>query len=184
VSRNLGRYVALLRGINVGGKNKLPMKDLARVFEGAGCSNVKTYIQSGNVVFSAPASVAKGLPTRVAKAIEKKFRFSVPIVVRSASELEKILAKNPYARQKRSEEAFHVMFLANKPPKAALAGLDRKRSPPDEYDVVGSEIFLYCPNGIGRSKLTNAYFDSKLETVSTARNWRTCQTLLQLANEP
>lgn len=181
VSRNLGRHVALLRGINVGGKNKLPMKDLATLFSAAGCSDVRTYIQSGNVVFSAPAALAKTFPASLEKAIRKKFGFAVPVVVRTDAELARVVSKNPFAKPGRSEDGFHVMFLADKPTKSAIASLDPHRSPPDEYTVLDREIYLFCPNGVGKSKLTNAYFDSKLETVSTSRNWRTCRTLLELA---
>jgi uncharacterized protein (DUF1697 family) len=181
VSRNLGRHVALLRGINVGGKNKLPMKDLATLFSASGCSDVRTYIQSGNVVFSAPRALARTFPSSLEKAIQKQFGFAVPVVVRTDAELARALAKNPYAKAARSEDALHVMFLTDKPTKSAIAALDPKRSPPDEYTIIDREIYLFCPNGVGKSKLTNAYFDSKLETVSTSRNWRTCRTLLELA---
>lgn len=164
------KYVALLRGINVGGKNKLPMKELAALFIAAGCKNVETYIQSGNVVFDAPAAVVKRLPGAVGEAIQQEFGYQVPLIVRSGTELAKVVAANPFLAQGALDKELHVYFLADKP---AVAELDAKRSPPDEFDLLGREIYLRLPNGMGRTKLTNAYFDSKLKTVCTARNWAT-----------
>lgn len=169
------KYAVLLRGINVGGKNKLPMKELAALFAAGGCRNVETYIQSGNVVFEAPPSIAKQVPQAIAKAIEQGFGFSVPLIMRSGTELAQVVAGNPFLRQGVAEKELHVYFLADPP---AEAELDAQRSAPDEFILSGQQIYLRLPNGMGRSKLTNAYFDSKLKTVCTARNWA---TVLQLA---
>lgn len=173
------KYAVLLRGINVGGKNKLPMRELAELFGAAGCRNVETYIQSGNVVFEAPASVAKRAPQAVGEAIEKRFGYRVPLILRSGTELAKITAGNPFLRQGVAEKELHVYFLADQP---AAAELDAKRSAPDEFILSGREIYLRLPNGMGQSKLTNAYFDSKLKTVCTARNWATVRHLTALTN--
>lgn len=173
------KYAALLRGINVGGNNKLPMKELAALFTAAGYTNVETYIQSGNVVFEAPAALAKRLPERLREAIEERFGFQVPLTVRSGAELAKVVAGNPFLRQGAAEKELHVYFLADQPPPAEL---DAKRSPPDEFVLKGREIYLRLPNGMGRSKLTNAYFDGKLKTVSTARNWATVLHLAAMTN--
>ena len=166
------KYVALLRGINVGGKNLVPMKDLAAMF--VGCSEVSTYIQSGNVIFS--TKNPDKIPLLIAGSIKKKFKFEVPVIVRSHDELKKIEKANPF------EDVDHVMvmFLADSPAAAAIKSLDPNRSPTDKFAVKGREIFLHCPNGYGNSKLTNAWFDSKLSTVSTGRNWRTLQKLIEL----
>lgn len=173
-------YVALLRGINVGGKNKLPMAELVEICEGLGCSEVETYIQSGNVVFAAPAHVAKTLPTKIAAAIKKEKGLQVPVVMRSATQFRKAAAKHPLARRGLDEKALAVMFLADKPAAAQVSKLDANRSPGDSFKVVGAELYLCLPNGAARSKLTNAYFDSTLGTVSTARNWRTVQKLVEM----
>ncbi len=177
-----GRYVALLRGINVGGKNKLPMKDLAGVFEEAGCGGVTTYIQSGNIVFDAPSSLVERLPADLARRIERGFGLRVPVVLRAAHELLRVTRDNPFLGRGADEDALHVMFLADVPSASAVSSLDANRSPPDELAVVGREIYLRCPHGLGRSKLTNAYFDAKLGTTSTCRNWRTVLKLLELAS--
>ena len=170
----MGTHVALLRGINVGGKHSVPMKTLVQVFEKAGATNVRTYIQSGNVVFE-----AKKAPANLDVVLEKKFKFEIPIVLRTKDELQAVTKANPW---KKDADVVHVVFLADAPTKEHIARLDPKRSPPDEFEVVGREIYLRCPNGVGKSKLTNAYFDSKLETISTLRNWRTVLALLELCD--
>ena len=174
-------YVALLRGINVGGNNMLPMKDLAAMFSKAGCADVRTYIQSGNVVFRAAAEVAARIPAAIAKAIATRAKLQIPVIVRSSAQLRGIAEKNPFLRRDVDTDKLQVVFLAGTPGKAAVAALDPKRSPPDEFIAQGAEIYLHCPNGYGRTKFSNAYFDSKLATTSTVRNWRTVLKLLELS---
>jgi uncharacterized protein (DUF1697 family) len=173
-------HVALLRGINVGGKNALPMKELTRLFTAEGCSDVQTYIQTGNVVFRAKPGLARKIASAMAAAIVDRFELKVPVVTRTLEELQKAVKSNPYLRAGKDPAALHLMFLADEPSKARVAALDPKRSPGDEFSVRGRDIYLWLPNGAGRSKLTNAYFDSKLGTVSTGRNWRTVLKLIEL----
>lgn len=173
--------VALLRGINVGGKNRLPMKDLAATFEASGCTDVRTYIQSGNVVYRATEAVARRVPGAVARAIESEHGFASPVVTRTCAELEAAASANPFLKNGVDEKALHVAFLLERPTEPLVARLEPDRSPGDRFAVVGREIYLHCPNGIGRSKLTTSYFDAKLGTVSTLRNWRTVQKLVALA---
>jgi uncharacterized protein (DUF1697 family) len=175
-----GTYVALLRGINVGGKNKLPMRDLVALFEGAGCGEVRNYIQSGNIVFGCGAPVAKGLPAKLGREIEKRFGFSVPVILRTAKELADAVDENPFLKSGADIDKLHVGFLEAAPSKKAIDSLDPKRSPPDTFVVRGKEIYLSCPNGMGNTKLTNAYFDSRLATTSTMRNWKTVLKLLEM----
>lgn len=165
--------MALLRGINVGGKNKLPMAALAAIFEDAGCRAVRTYIQSGNVVFEAGATLARRVPRLVADAIASRLGLAIPVVARTAVQLDAVVRGNPWMTPGADLEALHVAFLAGEPAASDVAGLDPDRSPPDAFVVRGSEIYLRCPGGIGKTKLTNAYFDARLKTVSTVRNWRT-----------
>jgi uncharacterized protein (DUF1697 family) len=179
-----GAYVALLRGINVGGKRSLPMKKLAEAFAGAGCSDVRTYIQSGNVVFRAPPALAPKLASALPRAVAKVAGFDVPVVIRSADELRAAVKKNPFLKSGTAPELCHLMFLADVPEAARSKQLDATRSPPDELALVGRDVYLKLPNGVARSKLTNAYFDSTLATVSTLRNWRTVVTLLEMAEAP
>ena len=176
-------FVALLRGINLGGKNPLSMQDVAGLFADAGASDVRTYIQSGNVVFRAPVRVAERLPTFVSKRIAERFALRVPVLLRSAAQLAEIAHGNPFLRAGGSTDFLHVVFLADEPDPRRVASLDSKRSPPDQFAVIGREIYLRCPNGIGRSKLTNDYFDRTLGTTTTGRNWRTVLKLIELASK-
>ena len=174
------RHLALLRGINVGGKNRLPMETLRGLFATAGCTDVETYIQSGNVVFHAPARKLKTLAGELQAAIEAGLGLKVPVVLRSGDAWAEVAKAHLLA--KGADPAFlHVVFRADVPDAKALAGLEANRSPPDTFVVRGSEVYLHCPKGYGQSKLTNAWFDSKLSTVSTVRNWRTVQELSALS---
>lgn len=173
-------HIALLRGINVGGRNKLPMKDLAALFGEAGCNDVRTYIQSGNVVFEATPTLARRIPGIITASIGELFGLEIPVVTRSAHELAAIVSANPYVRDGVEEKQLHTAFLVDRPSATSIAALDPQRSPPDEFVVHNAEIYLRCPNGMARTKLTNAYFDAKLGTTSTVRNWRTTLALLEM----
>jgi uncharacterized protein (DUF1697 family) len=172
-------HVALLRGINVGGKNALPMKDLERLFADAGCTEVRTYIQSGNVIFQAPRS-ASGIADKITAAIEKRFGFRIPVILRTSEQLRQTIRDNPFLGVGIDTRWLHVYFLAGPPDAGGIALLDPARSAPDAFHVRGQEIYLHLPNGMGRSKLTNAYFDSKLSTTCTARNWATVLKLSEM----
>lgn len=173
-------YVALLRGVNVGGKNKLPMRDLTAMFVKAGCQDVRTYIQSGNAVFSSQPELAKKVPHLISEAIAKKFGFRAPVVLRTAKDLQGVVDGNPFLKPAADPKALFVGFLADRPDPRRVAALDPKRSPGDSFEVLGREIYFCLPNGFARTKLTNAYFDSGLATISTFRNWRTVLTLLEM----
>jgi len=174
------RYVALLRGINLGARNKLAMGDLRALVEAFGGEDVQTYVQSGNVVFTSGAA-AGGLERGLAKEILRAHGLDVPVLVRSAAELGRIVNKNPFLRTAAEEESLHVTFLDEKPKQAVVKALDPSFSPPDALRVAGREVYLLCPNGYGRSKLSNAFFEKRLDVVATTRNWRTVRTLAELA---
>lgn len=172
---------ALLRGVNVGGKNIVRMPQLAAFFEAAGATAVQTYIQSGNVVFRAREPALTRLPGFVSDRLRDECGLSVPVQWRTLAELEAVARDNPYLAEGRDPSFFHVLFLADRPSPAAVAALDPRRSPPDEYAVRGREIYAWLPRGSAESKLTTAYFDRALGTVTTVRNWRTVLKLLELA---
>ena len=174
------RHVALLRGINVGGKNPLPMAALVELFAAAGADSPRTYIQSGNVVFHAPTRLARAIPAAVSRAIAARFRIDVPITLRTAGELDAIAAACPFPA---GGKLVHVMFLAAKPAPRAVAALDPHRSPPDAFVVHGREIYVHYPNGSARTKLAGPYFESTLGIPATARNWNTVLALRDLAAE-
>ena len=181
MSDGMGVSVALLRGINVGGKNRLPMKELAALFVKAGCVDVRTYIQSGNVLFRADPKLAAEVPSLIVNAILAGFGYKVPVVTRESQELQDIVQANPFLDARTEADKLHVLFLADLPEAAHVAALDPNRSPDDEFAVLGREVYLNCPNGIARTKLTTTYFDSRLSTISTMRNWKTVLRLLELA---
>ena len=176
-----GVNVALLRGINVGGKNRMPMKELVALFVDAGCEDVRTYIQSGNVLFRAGPAGGEEISTVISASILNHFGYRIPVITRTARELQEIVRANPFLEAGAEADKLHVMFLAELPDGAHVEALDPDRSPSDEFAVQGREVYLHCPNGVARTKLTNSYFDSRLSTTSTTRNWRTVQRLLELA---
>ncbi len=167
------RSVALLRGLNLGAHNRIAMKDLIAVFEAAGCTSVETYIQPGNVLFDASTALLKKVPALVAATLEREFDITSPVVLRDGKELAAVVEQNPFLARGEDVKTLHVGFLLAKPEAALVKALDPKRSPPDEFHVLGRELFLHFPKGLGRSKLTNAWFDSKLKGLSTVRNWNT-----------
>jgi uncharacterized protein (DUF1697 family) len=172
------KYVALLRGINVGGKHRLPMEDLAGILGDLGATDIETYIQSGNVVFAASRKVATGLAEATTARIAERFGFDAPVVVVSADDFATVVRNNPFVADGADPATLHVAFLADTPPASAVATLDAARSAPDAFVVRGAAIYLHLPNGVARTKLTNDWFDRKLVTRSTIRNWR---TVLELA---
>ena len=176
----IGRHVALLRGINVGGKNKLPMKDLREIVVGIGAKEVASYIQSGNVVFSASPTVARRAAKAIQDVIATRFELSIPVITRSAEELRAVVAENPFLGESEETSTLHVAFLGDRPLASRVASLDHDRSPPDRFVASGKEIYLCFPNGTAKSKLTNAYFDARLQTVSSVRNWRTVLKLVEM----
>ena len=179
-----GVHVAFLRGINVGGKHSLPMTALAALFAESGCGDVRTYIQSGNVLYTAGTAIARRIPALIALGISKRFGFEAPVVTRAAADLAAVARNNPFLRDGADPRALHVVFLADPPDRSRAALLDPDRSPPDRFALRGSQIYLLCPNGVGRSRLTAQYFDSTLETTSTFRNWNTVLKMLELARLP
>jgi uncharacterized protein (DUF1697 family) len=157
------------------------MPDLRALVATLGAEDVATYVQSGNVIFTS----ADG-PGKLTDAIEKRVRrdlgLSVIVLLRTRPQLAKVLAGNPFAKDGREPAKLHVTFLAEKPVRARVHELDPQRAEPDEFRVVGKEIYLHCPNGYGRSKLTNAYFEKELGVAATTRNWKTVTKLAELAS--
>jgi uncharacterized protein (DUF1697 family) len=171
-------HLALLRGINVGGKAILPMRELSAIFTAAGAANVRTYIQSGNVLFESP--LPEPLIEQVTKEIARIYGYPGRIVLRSAAELATAYNSNPFAKASAPIETLHVYFLTDKPDPVAAKALAPDRSPGDSFVLRNREVYLHLPNGMARTKLTNVYFDSKLKTTSTARNWKTVGKLVEM----
>ena len=176
-------YVALLRGINVGGKNKVPMPKLRSLFERLGHDDIATYLQSGNIVFRSRSTAQEQIIAGIERSISDTFSLDVSVLLRSRLEMEHVAAGNPFDTTGADGKSLHVMFLGGAPTPGAVKKLDPLRSPPDEFQVNGREVFLRYPNGSGRSKLTIDYFERTLGTSATARNWNTVKKVLELMEE-
>ncbi|MDB5257514.1 MAG: hypothetical protein JWM14_2209 [Chitinophagaceae bacterium] len=175
-------YISILRGINVSGQKKILMADLKVLFEKQGFKNITTYIQSGNVIFEDGKKTHQQLEQAISKAIEKQYGFEVPVIVRTADEMKKVLTTNPFLKTKGiNVEKLHVTFLSDIPGAAELKVVQTFDYPPDQFKVIGQEVFLYCPESYGETKLSNKFFENKLQVTATTRNWKTVNTLVELA---
>jgi uncharacterized protein (DUF1697 family) len=178
------RFVSLFRGINVGGNKPVRMDALKELHESLGLQRVETYIQSGNVVFSSNEAIQAQLTRQIEEAFEHKFGFPSKVVVRTRDELDTIIANNPFQNQPMEESKRVVaMFLASDPTSTALEDIHRTYSGPEELHIIGKEVYIYYPEGIGRSKLTNNFLEKKLKTMGTARNWNTVLRLQKMMEE-
>lgn len=172
-------HVLLLRGVNVGGRNRLAMRDLVAVVEAAGGRGARTYIQSGNVVCALDPAAAADVAREVEAAITARHGVRSPVVVRSRSSWEEVLRAEAFPGA--DEATLHVAFLAEAPAAERAARLDPDRSPGDRFVLRGREVFLHLPNGVAGTRLTNDWLDRALGTVSTVRNWRTVRAIAALA---
>jgi uncharacterized protein (DUF1697 family) len=175
-------YVALLRGINVGGKHSLPMKELVAILESLGCQNVRTYIQSGNAVFQHKPADAKKLASKVTAAIKKKHGFAPQVLVLDAKQWAKVAKANPFPAAECEPKSLHVWFLTEKPAKAGLTALEALKSKSEQLELRSTAVYLHAPDGIGRSKLA-ANVERRLGVAATARNWRTVCKMLEIAEQ-
>ncbi len=172
------QYISLLRGINVSGQKKIKMQDLRALYEGLGFKEVDSYIQSGNVVFNTKKSKASTLEKKIALAISKAYGFEVPVMVLEKEEWSYLQQHNPF-QEKQSEfpKALHCTILEKAPSQEGLDRLADYSFLPDEFVVDGRYIYVFCPNGYGRTKITNNFFESKLKLRATTRNWRSVNTI-------
>lgn len=173
-------HAIFLRGINVGGKHLLPMKKLTHLLETEGCSLVRTLLQSGNAVFAAPLGSDARLGARLSAALERGCGFPVPVVLRSIAQLRRLLEHKPFPDA--DEKHLLVALLREAPDARRARQLDPQRSPGDSFVVHGAEVHLHLPNGVARTRLTNAWLDAELDTVSTVRTLATLRKVLQLAD--
>lgn len=168
--------VALLRGINVGGHNKIKMADLVAALQQDGFENVSTYIQSGNIFFASTGRRAT-LESKIADLIKKKFGHDVPVLVRDQNFFRRAIEQNPFPQSESSH--LHATFLSKKPTAKSITALDEVNLGKDEIQVVCDVLYLHCPNGYTRTKLTNAIVEKILGVRATTRNWRTLNVLAE-----
>jgi uncharacterized protein (DUF1697 family) len=173
-------YVSLLRGINVSGRNRISMADLRALYEAHGHHDVSTYVQSGNVVSHSNARSAATVTREIERAITDDLGLDVTVLVRTPAQLATLVDANPLVGDGVDPNTLHVTFLASRPARAEVAALDGRRYAPDEFVVVGDAVYLVCPNGYGRTKINNTYFERALGVAATTRNWKTVNQLLEL----
>jgi len=170
----------MLRGINLGAHKKVPMPALKALYESLNFKNVSTYIQSGNVVFEHDESL-EGLALKLEQKIAEHFGFEVPVILRTLAEMQAVSKENPFLKDATVEAAqLHVTFLAEGPEQVLLDKIQSFSAAPDEFRMVGKTIYLHCPNGYGRTKLTNNFFEQKLKLTATTRNWKTVNELTNM----
>ena len=178
----MNTYIALLRGINVGGNNKLPMRALMELLQELGLRSVKTYIQSGNVVFQSERTDPQALSQEIGAAIGQRHGFAPHIFVLDAQALRAALAANPFPEGEADHKSLHLFFLSDALRNPNLAALEAVKAPNERFALIDKVFYLHAPDGIGRSKLAESVGKGWGVAV-TARNWRTASKMLEMAHE-
>jgi len=177
------KYISILRGINVSGQKKIKMADLKMLFENQGFSAVVTYIQSGNVVFASEISDKVTLKGKIEKMIASQYGFDVPVIIRTHLVFKRTIADCPFGEVDLIENGTKVLLtlLAESPTTENIAKLMTYVKAPEQLIVKGKHVYLFCPNGYGRSKLSNVFIENKLKVQATTRNWKTVLKLFELS---
>jgi uncharacterized protein (DUF1697 family) len=167
------------------GHNKIKMTDLSALYKSLGFEDAETFIQSGNVVFSNTDNLpVPDIAVRIEAAILKKFKYNIPVIIRTPEELRDIISINPFLEEENfNPEKLAVIFLNEEPLEEQIEKVKNVNYPPDKFKIAGKEIFIYCPNGFGKSKIHTGFFENKMKVTGTARNWKTINTLLEIAIE-
>jgi uncharacterized protein (DUF1697 family) len=174
-------FIGLFRGVNVGGANRLPMKELKELLEELGCKNCQTYIQSGNVVFQSPAKSASALAEKIGVAVKAWHGFEPRVHLLTLNQLQQAVEGNPFPEAGGEPKSLHLFFLAQAPAKPNLAAIEKLKSKSERFRLKDALFYLHAPDGIGRSKLA-AGVERLLGVPATARNWRTVTQLLEMAS--
>lgn len=177
-------YISILRGINVSGQKTIKMDALKKMFEKLNFKSIQTYIQSGNVVFTTAEKDPKKIEKLISLEIKKEFGFDVPVIILHVNTLKEIIDSNPFAKDHVKDISFlHVTFLADNPTKFDKEKIVEKKQPGEEIAFTTNVVYLYCPNGYGKTKLNNTFLENKLKVQATTRNWKTTNELLKLATK-
>ena len=179
----MSTWIVLLRGINVGGKNILPMNELVRLLQSLHLENIKTYIQSGNAIFRSSTEISPTLTANIATKIESRHGFKPHVLILSADQLENAIVSNPFPEAEAEPKTLHLFFLASAPAAPDIESLTEAKSPSERFHLRGQVFYLHAPEGVGRSKLA-AKAEKYLGVAATARNWRTVQKLWAMAKAP
>lgn len=177
------KYISFLRSVNMAGHNLMKMTELTDLYIGLGFADAQTYIQSGNVIFTSdsdkPASV---MSEKIEIKILERFGFPISVITRTKEEVAEFLKVNPFLSEPDYNPAKNaVILLHEKPSEQQMRKVSDVDYPPDKFKVLGSEIYTYCPNGFGKTKLYTNFFEKKMSVIGTARNWKTITTLLDLS---
>ena len=176
-------YIAMLRGINVSGRKIVRMEQLRQSCAALGFRGVETYVQSGNIIFADAGRSPAQLSKSIREAILRDFGFTAPVLVKTSSEMNHAIAGNPFLKQEGIDRSkLHVTFLFEEPPKDGLKKLAALSGGPDRFCATPREIYLYCPGGYGKTKLSNSALEKALAVEATTRNWRTVETLFEMAS--
>lgn len=176
-------YIALLRGINVGGQKKMPMKELREMMVNAEFKDIHTYIQSGNIIFKSDLDSNKKLESLIQTSIKTTFGFVVPVIVKSVFEIKDILDKNPYDnKDDLAENRVYFVLLQNTPNQELVKALKDLYYPNEKFSISNECVYLCCKTGYGKARLNNNLIELKLGVRATARNYRTMNKLLELAS--
>jgi uncharacterized protein (DUF1697 family) len=174
--------IALFRGINVGGKFTLPMRDLVVLFEDLGCRNIRTYIQSGNVIFDTISEPCEELSKRISEKVDAKFGFKPYVLMLSMQELAQAITHNPFAQTVDNPQSLHLGFLASEPVSLDVVRLEKLKSQSERFQLIGKVFYLFAPDGVGRSKLASGA-EHVLGVPMTDRNWRTVCKIMEMAQK-
>jgi len=177
-------YISILRGINVSGQKMIKMDSLKEMYEDLHFTNIQTYIQSGNVIFQDIQSEQIDYGQRISNELMRKFGFEIPVIVLDTVELKGIIERNPFTSDETKDIShLHVTFLSSKPERTDNTQIYQKKASEEEFAITENAVYLYCPNGYGRTKLTNTFFENKLKVGATTRNWKTTLALLRIAEK-
>jgi uncharacterized protein (DUF1697 family) len=175
------RFVALLRSVNVAGHGRLAMNELRASYESLGFTDVTTYIQTGNVLFTTSSKSERGIAATIEQRLAEDFGDSPAVLLRSVADFRRIASSSPYAKAGADPSRHHVTFLATVPTRAALTALTLPSSGRDELVVDGKEVYVHTPDGYANTKYTGTFLERRLGVVSTTRNWNTVTKLSELA---
>lgn len=177
----MNSFISLLRGINVSGQKKMRMIELRSLYEALGLTNVQTYLQSGNVVFDSDIQNTTKLAIIIEKQIELSYGYAVSVFIREAGDLQRLIANNPFLTERNEDaKSLYVTFLQERPSPEALHNLTIPLNETGEFIVGEREIFIFVPDGYGRTKLSNNFFEKKLKMAATTRNWNTVNAVSQM----
>src|SRR6266571_1470483 len=177
-------YIAMLRGINVGGRKTIKMEHLRALCSSLGFRNVETYVQSGNIVFQTSIENPAALSKRIGETILHSFGFDAPVIVRTSKEMRNVIANNPFLKEKGIDSSkLHFTFLSETAQKGSVKKLESLATSQDRFHLAAREIYLHCPSGYGRTKLSNNAIEKALLVKATTRNWKTTNTLFEMVSK-